>query len=185
MVPFCAAFSTMGRFAGSRGDGRLESILSAPASAAEVVAGQFSSALTLSLLLLAACAAPSFATLGAGAAHVRSAWSAAPVIAGLAALALATAAVAAFGTLSSLACGAGAPSAALTLLVGSAAVAAALGDLPGFPPAALSEALDPTRFAAGAVDSRFVVLCLSSTALFAFLNVRLLESRAFLLHSRH
>lgn len=179
IVPFCAAFATMGRFAGGRGDRRLESVLSAPVTHAEVVTGQFAAGLVLTLFFLAVCAAPPMSASWTGA--FAAPHTSSPMLAGLAALALAAVALAAFGTLLSLLCGGEASAAALTMLVGSAVVCAALGDFPDFPPSTLAEAFDPTRFAAGAVDSRFVILCVTSAVLFVFLAVRLLESRAYVL----
>ena len=181
LVPFAAAFSSASSFARARRDGRLESVLSAPVSEAEIVRGAFAACFVraaVQLFLAGSCTVLVCRACGV------SALPGAPLLASGALGVLSfTAMCAAFGVFCSLATGSESAAAAVVVMAGSSLSSLALGDLPGFPPPPYDEIFAPAAFAAGFIDSRLLVTCLGAAALAVFLSVRFLESRRWLASS--
>ena len=180
-LPVLAALATMRVFAEERQTGTLETLLTAPVSARDVVAGKFGAALTLALAGVVLAAAP-VGILARLAPRTAGTFSVAGMAVAMAALGVQAAAWTAIGTLASLLARQQAAAGMLTVLLIGAPYALYAGLMAWLPRARLSLwRWPPLEHAADAASGLLAlgppVLYLSVAACALFVCVRVIEAR--------
>lgn len=166
---------TMRLFAEEKAHGTLEMLMTSPVSDTQVVMGKFLSSFILVVMAIAMAflvfpVYMSYATPPA-------IYSEMSMYGGIFVVLLLAASWCAIGTFFSLLSYHQTVSAAATVVVVLSSAAAFTGNIPGFDPSGICDAVDFSDAARGTLDSRIIFGSLSTTFLFLFSSIRVLESR--------
>ena len=166
---------TMRLFAEEKTSGTIEMLMTSPVRDVEVVMGNFFAAYTLVVLSIGA----SFISfpLYTHIANPPPAFSQDSLIGGIISILVVAAMWCSIGTFISLLSRHQSVAAAATLVIVLSTAAAFTGNVPGFDPSGICDAIDFADVARGTLDSRMLCGVVSILIFFLFCSVRLLESR--------
>ena len=166
---------TMRLFAEEKTNGTIEMLMSAPVRDVDVVMGKFFASYTLVVLSILACfiAFPWYTHI----ANPPPAYSHISLYGGMLAVLLVAAMWCSIGLFISLLSRHQSVAAAATLVIVLSTAAAFTGNIPGFDPSGICDAIDFADVARGTLDSRMLCGVVSVLIFFLFCSVRLLESR--------